>query len=145
MQAPIQAAIGSVGRPADLVTSQEDHRRLSWIRLFAMMWVGTWLEACARRELRALSRLVFGRMVVTPAVQAAIDQHAAAIRDILSLSPGRIGPVELAGYARGVEDGAFHRGWLPAADLSTDWVGLRLAAACSLAAARTGDVTTTVQ
>jgi hypothetical protein len=110
-----------------------------------MMWVGTWLEASARRELGALSRLVFGRMVVTPGVQAAIDQHAAAVRDILSISPGRIGPVELAGYAQGVEDGAVRRGWRPAADLSADWVGLRLAAACSLAAASAGAVTTTVQ
>jgi hypothetical protein len=110
-----------------------------------MRWVGTWLEASARRELGALSRLVFGRMVVTPGVQAAIDQHAAAVRDILSLSPGRIGPVELAGYARGVQDGALHRGWRPAADLSSDWVGLRLAAACSLTAASTRDVTGTVQ
>jgi len=109
--------------------------------LFAMRWLGRWLEVSARRELGVLSRLVLSRMVVTPAVQAAIDQHAAAVRDILTLSPGRIGPVELAGYAQGVEDGAFRRGWRPGADLSTDWVGLRLAAACGLATASAGDVT----
>jgi hypothetical protein len=110
-----------------------------------MMWLGRWLEASARRDLGVLSRLVLSRMVVTPAVQAAIDQHAAAVRDILTLSPGRIGPVELAGYAQGVEDGAFGRGWRPGTDLSTDWVGLRLAAACSLVTASAGDVTATVQ
>ncbi|HWD80661.1 MAG TPA: DUF6401 family natural product biosynthesis protein [Kribbella sp.] len=110
-----------------------------------MKWLGTRLEATARRELGALSRFVHGRMIVTPAVQAAIDQHAAAVRDILTLSPGRIGPVELAGYAQGVEDGALRRGWRPGADLSIDWVGLRLAAACSLATASAGDVTTTAQ
>jgi Family of unknown function (DUF6401) len=102
-----------------------------------MNWLGQWYESVARRELAALSRRVFDRIDITPGVRAAIDQHAAAVRDVLAVSPGRIGPVELAGYARGVEDAAVRDGWcLPAgANSRHDWVSLRLAATCLLAAA----------
>src|SRR5699024_4340771 len=40
-----------------------------------------------------------------------IDQHAAAVRDILLISNGKMGVVELAGYAQGVQDAAAESGW----------------------------------
>jgi hypothetical protein len=69
-----------------------------------------------------------------PALLAAVDQHAAAIRDILGLTAGRSGPVELAAYARGVRDAATEYGW-PGGRISAgaDWVTIRLLAAASLA------------
>jgi hypothetical protein len=100
-----------------------------------MTWFRILQEASARRELTLLSdRIIPGLRSVEPALQAAIDQHAAAIRDILSLTAGRAGLVEVAAYARGVRDAAVERGW-PARCVSveTDWVTVRLLAAVSLA------------
>ncbi len=75
-----------------------------------------------------------GLRTVEPALQAAMDQHAAAIRDILGLTTGSTGPVELAAYARGVRDAAVENGWAAARISSgADWVTIRLLAAVSLA------------
>ncbi|WP_141711878.1 DUF6401 family natural product biosynthesis protein [Jiangella alba] len=68
----------------------------------------------------------------TPGRLAEIDQHAAAVRDILVLDGHGLGPIALADYARGVEDVAREGGWRPGAD---DWVSLRLAGVCLLAMA----------
>ncbi|WP_199700855.1 DUF6401 family natural product biosynthesis protein [Jiangella rhizosphaerae] len=65
-----------------------------------------------------------------PGLLAEVDQHAAAVRDILIHSHHGLGPVELADYARGVEDVARDRGWQPG---TNDWVSLRLAGVCLLA------------
>ncbi|WP_203454335.1 DUF6401 family natural product biosynthesis protein [Jiangella aurantiaca] len=65
-----------------------------------------------------------------PGLLAEVDQHAAAVRDILILGDHGLGPVELADYARGVEDVARDRGWRPGGH---DWVTLRLAGVCLLA------------
>ncbi|WP_202867750.1 DUF6401 family natural product biosynthesis protein [Kribbella pittospori] len=65
-------------------------------------------------------------------VRAAIDQHAAAVRDILAMTAGRAGPIQLAAYARGIQDVAADRGWHPDTG-APDWVTLRLLAACDLA------------
>ncbi|MPY84086.1 MAG: hypothetical protein GEV00_12370 [Actinophytocola sp.] len=112
-----------------------------------MSWLlDAWRESGARRELTALGeRLGLAGLPATPgwgpALVAMVDQHAAAVRDILQASTGRAGVVELAGYARGVQDVAHESGrmstplWQDA-----DWVNLRLAAVCLLAAA--GTVTT---
>jgi hypothetical protein len=61
-----------------------------------------------------------------PRLTAALDQHAAAVRDALSAGAGVIGSAALAGYAKGILDGAK----LPAApDWSAPtWLELRLAA-----------------
>jgi hypothetical protein len=100
-----------------------------------MTWLRILQEANARRELAVLrDRIMPGLRSVEPAIQAAIDQHAAAIRDILGLTTGSTGPVELAAYARGVRDAAVEHGW-PTGHLSSgaDWVTIRLLAAVSLA------------
>lgn len=116
-----------------------------------MSWLlGAWRESAARRELTALAeRLGLAGLPATPgwgpALVARVDQHAAAVRDILQASTGRVGVVELASYARGVQEVAHESGW-PSAPLrhdaawSADWVDIRLAAVCLLAAA--GTVTT---
>jgi hypothetical protein len=95
----------------------------------------------ARRELASLAdRLGLGAVSSwTAGLLAAVDQHAAAVRDILHFSGGRAGPIELAAYAQGVQDVASERGWRPP-DTATgvagwDWVSLRLAGVCLLAMA----------
>jgi hypothetical protein len=73
-----------------------------------------------------------------PGLLAAIDQHAAAIRDSLMGDLRPITPVHLAAYAEGVRGAAAEHGWhLPEGpiDWSTgaDWVLTRLLAVCHLA------------
>lgn len=100
-----------------------------------MTWFRSLHEASARRELAGLrDRILPDLSPLGPALQAAVDQHAAAIRDILGLTAGSAGPVELAAYARGVRDAAAERGWLSTSSAdAADWVTVRLLAAVSLA------------
>lgn len=74
---------------------------------------------------------------VRPGLLAAIDQHAAAVRDSLFGDLRQMTVVHLAGYADGVREAAMEHGWrLPdgPVDWSTcDWVTLRLLAVCALA------------
>ncbi|WP_350276386.1 DUF6401 family natural product biosynthesis protein [Kribbella sp. HUAS MG21] len=100
-----------------------------------MVWVRIVRESAARRELALLrDRLLTGLTAYGPGLQATIDQHAAAVRDILGLTAGSAGPVELAAYARGVQDSAGERGWR-IGGAGDDWVTVRLLAAASLASA----------
>ncbi|WP_257900991.1 DUF6401 family natural product biosynthesis protein [Saccharothrix obliqua] len=77
----------------------------------------------------------FGALPV--GVLAAVDQHAAAVRDILAVgAPAAAAAVLLAGYAKGVLDEAAAVGWRlpPVVEWPTaDWTTLRLAAVCALA------------
>lgn len=73
-----------------------------------------------------------------PALLAAIDQHAATVRDALTRTHKEIGPVSLARYARSVL--AVHRRHgrkLPSPETidwtNAGWTVLRLVAVCSLA------------
>lgn len=100
-----------------------------------------WRESAAHRELRVLAdglnRAGIAIGALGPGVLAAVDQHAAAVRDILTLSGCRLGPVELAGYARGVQDVArdttgHEHG---TGSWASEWTTLRLAAVCLLATA----------
>jgi len=72
-----------------------------------------------------------------PGLLAAIDQHAAGIRDSLSADERPLTAIVLAAYAEGVRDAAFRHGWEPPAgaiDWTTpDWVLFRLLAVCVLA------------
>jgi hypothetical protein len=86
-----------------------------------------------------------------PGMLAAVDQHAAEVRDALAprkhpgpgpgggtrdLAAGRTGrgPAvhALLGYARGFIEAAMGRGWLPLPGVAADWESLRLAAICQL-------------
>ncbi|MGH3520137.1 MAG: DUF6401 family natural product biosynthesis protein [Haloechinothrix sp.] len=111
-----------------------------------MNWLlNAWQESAARRELAWLAERMCMPAPGTlwaPALLAAVDQHAAAVRDILLLSGGQVGPIELAGYARGVQDVATENGWRrpwlgDGETVAHDWVSLRLAAVCLLAVAGT--------
>lgn len=69
-------------------------------------------------------------------LRAAVDQHAAEVRDALG---GRVSTGGLMSYARGFVDAAVARGWWPPhwvgpgyAAPELDWESLRLAAVCRL-------------
>jgi hypothetical protein len=68
---------------------------------------------------------------------AAVDQHAAGIRDSLSADARPLTAVILAAYAEGVRDAAYKHGWQPPVEpidwARPDWVLYRLLAVCSLA------------
>ena len=72
-----------------------------------------------------------------PGLMAVVDQHAAGIRDSLSVDVRPLTAVLLAAYAEGVRDAAFTHGWRPpvgAIDWSeNDWVLRRLLAVCAIA------------
>ncbi len=103
-----------------------------------------WRDFSARRFLDRLSdelgiAAVLAPGVLAPGVLAAIDQHGAAVRDILAFGVPAVavaGAVLLAGYAKGVLDEAKVHGWEPPAIVdwsSADWLTLRLVAVCRLA------------
>ena len=73
----------------------------------------------------------------SPILLAAIDQHAAGIRDSLSVDVRGLTPIILAAYAEGVRDAAVKHGWhRPAEPIvwsEADWVLYRLLAVCRLA------------
>ena len=72
-----------------------------------------------------------------PGLMAVVDQHAAGIRDSLSVDVRPRTAVLLAAYAEGVRDAAFTHGWRPPVAgidwTSNDWVLRRLLAVCVLA------------
>jgi Family of unknown function (DUF6401) len=72
------------------------------------------------------------RPAALPGLLAAVDQHAAEVRDSLT-GADRPEARTLLGYARGFVEAAIGRGWLPGA-AHTDWESLRLAAVCLLMA-----------
>jgi hypothetical protein len=70
---------------------------------------------------------------------AAVDQHAAAVRDSLLGDVRPLTAAALAGYADGVVDAAVEHGWRlpePPIDWSRpDWILVRILAVCALTAA----------
>ncbi|HWC84161.1 MAG TPA: DUF6401 family natural product biosynthesis protein [Pseudonocardiaceae bacterium] len=110
-------------------------------------FVSAWTEASARGRLAQLQEQVgrpgMAAAAVLPALTAVVDQHAAAVRDILAVgvegSAAVVGTILLAGYARGLLDQARELGWRlelplePVAWSRADWVTARLLAICDLA------------
>jgi uncharacterized protein DUF6401 len=82
-------------------------------------------------------------VATAPALAAVVDQHAAAVRDILTVGvesgAAVAGIVLLAGYAQGVQDHLRERGYqltVPgdtASWLEASWFHVRLLAVCALA------------
>ncbi|MEU6022842.1 DUF6401 family natural product biosynthesis protein [Micromonospora sp. NPDC048871] len=74
-----------------------------------------------------------------PGLLAAVDQHAAAVRDSLHGDQRPLTAPALAGYAEGIEAAATEHGWQPPTDpvdwSEADWVLVRLLAVCALTAA----------
>ncbi|MFE3321518.1 DUF6401 family natural product biosynthesis protein [Nocardia sp. NPDC059195] len=105
------------------------------------------LELSAQRQLQQLNT-EFGApaaavAAVVPALSAQLDQHAAAVRDILALGVEDSARVPLiillAGYVRGLLDHFAERadGFFAGAPddwHAADWLQLRLAAVCAYAA-----------
>lgn len=101
------------------------------------------LEFSARRHLHKLNT-TYGIPAAlaaadNPGLSAELDQHAAAVRDILAFGVGESTGIPLtvllAGYARGLLDQvAEYAGGLlavaPACWAEADWLQLRLAAVC---------------
>ncbi|GGM72929.1 hypothetical protein GCM10011609_05950 [Lentzea pudingi] len=96
----------------------------------------TWRENNARQWISDLSGRIgaagWAALALTPALAAEVDQHGAAVRDILLLGvegAGTVGAVVLlAAYGRGLLDHALESDWTP-----TSWLGVRLMAVCQLA------------
>ena len=105
------------------------------------------LERSARRALdRLYEQLGAAGLVAAataPGLAAVVDQHAAAVRDILTLGvesgAAVAGVVLLAGYAQGVQDYVRERGWQLSIPADTagwrqaSWYHVRLLAVCALA------------
>lgn len=74
-----------------------------------------------------------------PGLLAAVDQHAASVRDSLFGDLRPLSEVSLAGYANGIQEAAKDHGWLaPVGAIdwtSADWVLTRLLAVCAMAKA----------
>lgn len=96
----------------------------------------TWREKNARQWISELSDRIgvagWAALAVTPALAAEVDQHGAAVRDILLLGVEGVGAVGavvlLAAYGRGLLEDAADSEWSPAS-----WLGVRLMAVCQLA------------
>lgn len=105
------------------------------------------LERSARRVLDGLNAQLGAAGLLAaaaaPGLAAVVDQHAAAVRDILTVGvesgAAVAGIVLLAGYAQGVQDHLRERGYqLPipgdeASWLEASWYHVRLLAVCALA------------
>jgi hypothetical protein len=106
-----------------------------------------WVEFKARRALSALHDQVGATGLLAtaaaPGIAAAIDQHAAAVRDIVAVgveeSAAVAGVVLLAGYARGLLEQAKEMGLQltvptnPTSWATADWLTCRLVGVCALA------------
>jgi len=106
-------------------------------------FISYWAELSARRMLSHLHDRIGGpgmaAAAAVPGLTAAVDQHAAAVRDILTVGvegTTRVGVVSLAGYARGLLDHAREMGRPVGAPMGwarVDWLTTRLVAVCDLA------------
>jgi hypothetical protein len=65
-----------------------------------------------------------------PGLAAAVDQHTAAVRDVIQASGDEPVSEVLRDYVHGFADAAIERGWWP--DGGFDWETVRVIAVCSL-------------
>jgi hypothetical protein len=93
-------------------------------------------HACLEELMSSVGAAGLEATTQSPRLLAAVDQHAAGIRESLS-SVRPLNAVILAAYAEGVRDGAIKHGWRPPTGpidwAQSDWVLYRLLAVCSLA------------
>ena len=95
-------------------------------------------EVSARRYLEGIHRThgapAFAAADALPGLSAELDQHAAAVRDILDLgvdTAGRVSPtVLLAGYVRGLLEDRTTPLTEPGDWACAEWLHLRLAGTC---------------
>ena len=110
-------------------------------------FISHWAEFSARRTLGDLQDRVgrpgLAAAAAVPGLTAAVDQHAAAVRDILAGgvegSATAVGVILLAGYARRLLDHAREKGWsveaptMSAGWAQANWLTTRLLAVCDMA------------
>lgn len=102
-----------------------------------MSTLGEFLRSLSlRRFMRDAARIAEAEMRRTPGLVAVIDQHAAAVRDMLATDVRGLHHSALLDYLRGFLDGAAERGWTPARAEPHEWETVRLYAVCWLAGAR---------
>jgi hypothetical protein len=65
-----------------------------------------------------------------PGLAAAVDQHAAAVRDVIAGAGDALVPSVVLDYLHGFTDAAVERGWWPTGD--SDWETVRVIAVCSI-------------
>lgn len=65
-----------------------------------------------------------------PGLAAAVDQHTAAVRDVIQTSGNQPLAEVLHDYVQGFAEAAIERGWWP--DGGFDWETVRVIAVCSL-------------
>lgn len=119
---------GEVGSLARVSAGSEVFTRFS-----ARQWLSTLHDEVGAAGLAAAAAL--------PGLTAALDQHAAAVREATTgLEAAAVaGVVLLANYGHGVLNHAREHGWQPpdannaAAWRNADWTSLRLTAVCTLA------------
>lgn len=87
----------------------------------------------ARRLVSDVARAGHAAMRRRPGLVAAVDQHAAAIRDILITDERGPRPSAVRDYLHGFLDGARQRGWYPAVGVFDEWEDIRLLACCRMA------------
>jgi hypothetical protein len=87
-------------------------------------------DASLRRLIVEVGEAGVARMRDDPRLAAAVDQHAAAVRDILAASGEEPTHEVLMDYLHGFADAALARGWWPEDEL--DWETVRVIAVCSL-------------
>jgi Family of unknown function (DUF6401) len=83
--------------------------------------------------MREMGRAVFADMASSPGLVAAVDQHAAEVRDAIASVGDVLGLAALSRYLHGFVDGARERGWVPDLTGGYEWENVRLAAICWLA------------
>ncbi len=84
--------------------------------------------------LRELDRSALADMLANPGLAAAVDQHAAAVRQSITAAGSQVGQESLTRYLHGFADGVRAWRWTPATTgPGYDWETLRLAAICWLA------------
>ena len=79
-----------------------------------------------------LQAALAGQIAAPTWLAAAVDQHAAEVRDALTDDRGRMRVVTLAAYADGVLDTAERRGWTIESCTTPSWPLLRLFAVSAL-------------
>lgn len=87
-------------------------------------------DASLREVIAKVGEAGIARMRNDPRLAAAVDQHAAAVRDILAATGEEATDEVLTDYLYGFADAAVERGWWPGGDL--DWETVRIIAVCFL-------------
>jgi hypothetical protein len=88
------------------------------------------LSAILRGLIQDIGDAGVAKMEADPGLAAAVDQHAAAVRDVITGSGDEVHEATLMDYLHGFADTALAQGWWPGEQY--DWQLLRVIAVCSL-------------